>query len=246
MKISYDFGHMPTGNDISASGFVNEWSQIREYAPICVAELVKRGHELINCTPTANNMSLDASLEYRVAKANESGSALHICFHINAYSSSEANGAEIEIASNAGVKYADSVLTEICKLGFTKRGVKTPDLYVTKNTNMTAILIEPFFCTNKSDCTLYNASKLGLACATGIINIIGGNVVEQVKPVVVEPVKPVVVEPVKPVEKPVVVVPVATPTYRIIVGSFKNVGDADAKILELKRINIESFMEVIK
>jgi len=238
MRISYDYGHMPNGNDLSANGIVYEYAEIRKYAPICVAELVRHGHELINCTPTGTDMSLDASLAYRVDKANESKSELHICFHINAFGDASAHGAEIEIASANGVKYANSVLTEICKLGFTSRGLKEPDLYVTKNTNMTAILIEPFFCTSRSDCTLYNASKLGLACATGILNIIGGNVVAPVVPKEAP-------APAKVIIKPVETTPVVTnKEYRIIVGSFKNIEDANTEIVNLKKQGINSFMEV--
>lgn len=187
MIISYDFGH-GTGEDRGASGIVNEEVEIRRYAPITIQILEQTGHKCINCTPTASGMSLNDSLVYRVNHANASGSQLHLCFHVNAFNGS-AHGAEVEVASDAGQKYGDSVLNEICALGFTRRGVNRPSLYVTKHTNMTAILIEPFFCDSAIDCKIYNPVSLGNAIAKGILNIIGGNY----KPsnnVVVQPVTP--------------------------------------------------------
>jgi len=182
MLISWDEGH-GTGSDRGASGYMNEEKVIREYAPYCIAELERYGHKCVNCTPPNTKMTLNQSLTYRSNHANASGSKLHLCFHVNCFSDANAHGAEIEVGSANGAKYGQSVLTEICKLGFTSRGVKTPGLWMTgSKVNAVSILIEPFFCSNKADCTRYNAQKLGLAIAKGIINIIGGTV--KVTPVV--------------------------------------------------------------
>lgn len=175
MKISYDFGHMEGGQDTSANGILYEYAEIRKYAPVCIATLEKAGHQCIDCTPPDDSgMSVMESLAYRVNKANESGSQLHICFHVNAFDGS-AHGAEIEVASDNGEKHAVSVLSEIVALGFTKRGINRPSLYVTKHTNMTAILIEPFFCDSQIDVNLYEPTALGNAIAKGIIATIGGD-----------------------------------------------------------------------
>lgn len=174
MIISYDFGHTANGGDTSANGIVYEYAEIRKYAPVAIQVLEVAGHTCINCTPTQSGISLNESLAYRVNKANASGSQLHLCFHVNAFDGS-GHGAEIEIASDAGAKYGESVLNEICKLGFTRRGVNRPSLYVTKHTNMTAILVEPFFCDNAEDCKIYNPVTLGNAIAKGVLNVIGGN-----------------------------------------------------------------------
>ena len=124
MIISYDYGH-GTGNDRGANGYVNEEAKIREYGPVCVNELIRRGHTLINCTPTNASMGLNESLAFRTTKANSSGSQLHLCFHVNAFkTTSAAMGAEVEVASDTGAKYGQSVLNEICKLGFKSRGIK--------------------------------------------------------------------------------------------------------------------------
>ena len=175
MKISYDFGHMEGGQDTSANGIVYEYAEIRKYGPVCIDVLQKAGHTCINCTPPDNSgMTLNQSLAYRTEKANSSGSQLHLCFHVNAFDGS-AHGAEVEVASDAGERYAEAILDEICKLGFTRRGINRPSLYVTRHTNMTAVLIEPFFCDSSVDCNKYNPVSLGNAIAKGILNVIGGN-----------------------------------------------------------------------
>ena len=174
MIISYDYGHMEQGQDGSASGIVYEYAEVRKYGAVVVNELMRQGHELINCTPSNGPMTLGDSLYYRVNKANTSGSQLHLCFHINAFNG-QAHGAEVEVASDNSANYGQSILNEIVKLGFTNRGVNRPNLYVTKNTNMPCVLIEPFFCDNQADVNLYNCNTLGLAIAKGVVNIIGGN-----------------------------------------------------------------------
>ena len=61
--------------------------------------------------------------------------------------------------------------------------MKTPSFWMTGlKVKAVSILIEPFFCMNASDCTLYNANTLGLTCAKGIINILGETIT--VSPVV--------------------------------------------------------------
>lgn len=174
MKISYDFGHMEGGQDGSANGIVYEYTEIRRYGAVAVNELMRQGHTLINCTPQNGAMTLQESLFYRVNKANASGSQLHLCFHINAFNGN-ASGAEVEVASDNSAKYGIAILSEIVKLGFTNRGVNRPDLYITKNTTMPCVFLEPFFCDNTADVAKYNPNALGLAIAKGITNVIVSN-----------------------------------------------------------------------
>ncbi|KOF56822.1 hypothetical protein AGR56_09180 [Clostridium sp. DMHC 10] len=173
MTISYDFGH-GTGQDRGAEGYLNEEKEIRTYAPIAIAALQRAGHNCVNCTPTQGRMSLQESLTYRTNQANASGSSLHLCFHVNAGCG---RGSEIEIAPNASstsARVAESVLSQICALGFENRGIKTPRLWVTDHTDMPAILIEPFFCDTQADCNKYNPEALGDAIARGVISAMGG------------------------------------------------------------------------
>ncbi|MBU3143959.1 N-acetylmuramoyl-L-alanine amidase [Clostridium sp. CF012] len=183
MIISYDYRH-GTGNDRGASGYVIEETVVREYGNICVNELIRNGHTLVNCTPSGN-MTLQESLSYRVKKSDASGAALHLCFHANAFkSTNDAMGSEMEVASDAGAKYGQSILTEVCKLGFKSRGVKRPSLYVTGHTKAICVLLEPFFVDSKADCNLYNPNSMGFAIAKGVIHIIGGTVKVETKPII--------------------------------------------------------------
>jgi len=175
--ISYDYGHMEGGSDGSAKGILYEYQVVREYGEVCIKYLEAAGIKCINCTPPDGKMTLMGSLEYRVKKANESGSNLHLCFHANCFNG-KAHGAEIEVASDAGEKIAKPVLEKICSLGFINRGVKRPDLYVTNYTKMTCLLFEPFFIDNEEDVALYDPEKLGRAIAEGILEYYGIPLVE--------------------------------------------------------------------
>ncbi|MBV4423165.1 N-acetylmuramoyl-L-alanine amidase [Clostridium tyrobutyricum] len=173
MVITYDFGH-GTGQDRGASGYRVEEHDNREYGGIAIKKLQALGHKCYNCTPPATPaLTLGQSLAYRVNKANSIGSQLHLCFHVNAFETDKATGCEVEYASTSGQDYASKVSAEIsAALGLTNRGPKNqPGLYVLKYTKMTAILVEPFFCDNKSDCSKYNAEKLANAIVKGITGI---------------------------------------------------------------------------
>lgn len=173
MTISYDLGH-GVGQDRGAEGYLNEEKEIRTYAPYTIAALQRAGYTCVNCTPTQSGMGLQDSLSYRTNQANSSGSQLHLCFHVNA---GGGRGAEIEVAPNASQKsrnVAESVLSEICSLGFANRGVKEDRLWVVDHTSMPCILIEPFFCDTESDCQRYNPEALGNAIAKGVISAMGG------------------------------------------------------------------------
>jgi N-acetylmuramoyl-L-alanine amidase len=170
MIITYDFGH-GTGGDRGASGYRNEEKDCREYGALVIQKLKKLGHTCYECTPPASPaLTLGQSLAYRVNKANSTGSQLHICMHVNAFQTDKATGCEVEYASAAGQTYAAKVSAEIATaLGLTNRGAKSqPGLYVLKYTNMTAILIEPFFCDNRADCAKYDPEKLATAIVKGI------------------------------------------------------------------------------
>lgn len=179
--ISYDFGHMEGKGkpcqDTSAKGYLYEYKVVREYGQVCVDILKNAGHILIDCTPQDGTCTtLGQSLSYRANKSNQSDAVLHLCFHANSFKDESANGAEVEYSSVKGSQYAQSVLSEICKLGFKSRGIKNPALYMTgSHVNAVSILLEPFFVSNKADCNLYNPATLGNAVAKGILNIIGGN-----------------------------------------------------------------------
>ena len=170
MKIAVDFGH-GTGQDRGASGYLNEEKVIREYGPLVIAGLQKLGHTVYNVTPTQGGLTLGQSLAYRVNKANYYNVDLFLCLHVNAFKTDQAQGAEVEYKSSSGKVYANEIENELLKLGFTEHGegsVQRNNLYVLNHTNAVAVLVEPFFCDNKSDCNKYNPKTLANAIIRGV------------------------------------------------------------------------------
>ena len=171
MKIAADFGHCTSGQDRGANGYLSEEAVDREYGAAVIKGLQKLGHTVINVTPTQSGLTLAQSLAYRVNAANASKADLFLCLHVNAFQQKDkAQGCEVEYISASGKAYADRICTEISgQLGYVNRGSqKRPNLYVLKYTNMPAVLVEPFFCSTKSDCNKYNAEKLAKAIIKGV------------------------------------------------------------------------------
>ena len=167
MRICCDFGH-GVPYDGGAIGILNEEKVVREYGPLVISKLQALGHEVLNVTPSTAT-SLGNSLSQRTTAANNWGADLFVCCHANSFSSVNANGCEVEYLSSGGKTYADKIVNELAKLGYTNRGsVLRNNLYVLNRTNAVAVLIEPFFVTNSADCSRYNAEKLANAIVKGI------------------------------------------------------------------------------
>ena len=152
---------------------------------------------------------------------------LFVSIHLNA-----GGGKGVEVlyspGSVKGKEYATRVSNSMCKLGFVNRGAKSDvrGLYELKYTTMPAIIVETLFCDSAIDVILYQklgADILGKAIAEGIV----GHAITVVKPVV----KPAVVAPV-----------VSAKTYRVVTGSFTDKDNAAARVAELKKLGVESFI----
>ncbi len=97
-----------------------------------------------------------SSLTTRVRDANSWGADVFISLHTNAATNTAATGLETLIYSNSSrVAYelADDIGEELAKsTGLRNRGIKErPGLYVLKETNMPAVLVEMGFITNQID-----------------------------------------------------------------------------------------------
>jgi len=227
LRIGIDEGH-GTGGDRGVNGYLNEEKVIREYAPLIIKGLQKLGDTVFNITPTQVGLTLGQSLAYRVNKANSLNLDLVISCHVNSFETDKAQGCEVEYISAKAKVYADRVSAQIATLGFTNRGSKSrPNLYVLKYTKAVAILVEAFFCDNKSDCNKYNALELANAIVKGVNG----------KDILGEIVAPVITKPVE--------VDLINKTYRVIAGSFSDEANADARIKELKAKGFESFKILI-
>lgn len=171
MKIAIDLGHGVPGFDTGAEGIVNEDVEVRTIAPYVCEKLNSLGHEvkLINIT---NASSRSESLQKRCDISNDFGAELFISLHLNAFKpTSDAMGCEVIGWSQKGLTVASIVELSIARLGFKSRGAKKDSLYVLRNTDAIAILVESFFVDSITDITRYRAvgeNRLGYAIADGI------------------------------------------------------------------------------
>lgn len=169
MKIAVRAGHnygVP-----GAVGYVDEVTENRKYAAALISYLRKRGHVVLDVTPTTTSTSIQ-DLYYGVSRANAWGAKLFLSCHINA-GGGQGCEAIYYLGSKAGLNYANQISKIISTLGFKNRGPKadTRGLYELARTNMTAIVIEPFFLDTKSDVDLYKKigpDKLGKTIASVI------------------------------------------------------------------------------
>lgn len=164
MKFGVDKGHN-VRYDTGANGIKFEDNLTKEVGDMVIEKLRTLGHTVIDCTPT-NATSLEDSLWQRCNKANSNNVDEFISIHFNLGGGS---GTEVYAMSNSGRGIAQKVLEQIVALGFVNRGVKDGShLYVIKNTNAPAILIECAFLDSAEDMNRYNPEKMANAITKGL------------------------------------------------------------------------------
>ncbi len=140
-----------------ASGIVDEVIDDRKYYPLIVNKLAREGFQMQDVTPVRTNTTGE-DLAFGVDKANTFGSDFFISCHLNA-SDGSGNGCEVVYhpSSTKGKKLAECIVEELSNLGFKNRGAKADvrGLYELNHTNMTAVIVEPFFCDNEEDVAIY-------------------------------------------------------------------------------------------
>ena len=174
-KIIYvDAGH-DYGKDSGAVATINGVTYSETELNIQVAdklktELENRGYTVImtrNLGETTKFSSLTESLSYRVNKANSANADLFISIHHNSAGETakgiETLYSEVSQDDEFGGNYdstriakSKSLATEINNniannLNLTNRGGKSQNLYVCRNTNMPAVLVEVGFITNEEE-----------------------------------------------------------------------------------------------
>ncbi|MBK1812045.1 N-acetylmuramoyl-L-alanine amidase [Clostridium sp. YIM B02505] len=165
-KLAIDTGHN-VQFDGGAVGLRTENELNYEVGIKLIERCRAAGLTVINCTPRSAT-SLYDSLNQRVQAANNNNADFFISIHHNLCTG--AHGSEILcIPGGQAEGVAKIILPEISKLGFTNRGVKARnDLFVLKNTNMPAILIECAFCDSAVDMNNYNPETMAEAIFKGI------------------------------------------------------------------------------
>ena len=175
MKIFIRFGHdtLINGSFTGAVGCLTEKEVIESYASSLSYSLFRNGHEIKMFGHTyKEHATSKIALMAGIDQANEWGADLFISCHANAGSSS-ATGCEVLYKKDSSKKYATKVSEYISDLlNVTNRGAKYADDKGEVNyTNMPAIIIEPIFVTNQSDCNKFKdvgGYKLGQTIASAI------------------------------------------------------------------------------
>lgn len=167
--IALDIGHNAPCADTGAVGIKSE-DELTKAVGYKLAEILKnQGYKIVFTCPNSAS-KLNTSLNYRVNQANRSKADLFVSIHFNAFNG-KAFGTEVFVYSykSAAYKPAQAVVDHIAKLGFAKRGVKTGNFAVIRNTTMPAMLIECCFVDSQRDMKLFDVDKMAFAIASGLV-----------------------------------------------------------------------------
>ena len=181
--VCIDPGHAKnTAGKRSPDGSLREYEFNRDVAKRLKAILERHGvRTMYSCNIETDT---DVALSTRCKNANDAKANVFISIHANAHG----NGAEWTTGNGWEVFYhkgssesqrlaADLRAESIPLLSLKDRGLKTNSLYVTKNTNMPAALVEHGFFTNKEECAKLKSSAFRQICAEadakGILRYLG-------------------------------------------------------------------------
>lgn len=174
MKIALTVGHSQLKNGCYTSadgtryGGCNEYKWCKRFSKQVAKALRANGHSVkrIVCPEKTFTSSTQEKI-HKLTIINNGDFDLVIELHLNA-SVPNAKGTEVLYKSPTGKKYAEKVQKQLATV-FHSRGVKQKTaLYILNATRPPAILIETFFCTNKSD---YKKAK-GLAKRTKLAKLV--------------------------------------------------------------------------
>lgn len=160
-----------------AVGLIKESTEARKVKDEVIRLLKADGHTVYDCT-VDNGTSQSDILKKIVAKCNNHKVDLDVSIHFNAGASDKTGndkttGTEVLIysADSKAKDEAERICKEISSLGFKNRGVKVNSkLYVLKNTNSPALLVECLFLDDEDDVELYNYKTMAKAIVQGILN----------------------------------------------------------------------------
>lgn len=136
-------------------------------------ELIRCGLKVVMVAPEKE----DVPLKTRVQRANLAHADTYISIHANASGTgwNEARGIETWVYSKVAAGSRNFLLAQMVQqalvhaTGRKDRGIKrSSDLYVLKNTNMQAVLLECGFMTNREEAELLQNEKYRKICATAI------------------------------------------------------------------------------
>lgn len=163
MKVIIPVGHsiLKSGATTSAVGIKNEYQFNKAFAPVLAESLRSRGWQVDTLVIPERTMNKSTDEKgYKIPRINGKGYDLCMELHLNSYYGS-AKGCEVLYKSSKGKEYALKAQSGLVACGFTNRGVKYRDnLYMLNSTDCPSIMLESFFCDNKTDCDI--ADRVGM------------------------------------------------------------------------------------
>ncbi|MBD2337097.1 N-acetylmuramoyl-L-alanine amidase [Calothrix sp. FACHB-156] len=178
MKFGIDIGHN-CPPDTGARGIKFEDNLTVDVGNRVVSKLKALGHEIVLCKPDRASSVRD-SLSRRCDRANSARVDVFVSIHFNAFNG-KANGTEVFAGSETSRRIAKPVLDEFLKLGFFNRGIKSGShLFVLRNTNMPAILIECCFLDSQKDMEIFESEAVANAIVKGLTGKLPTTPVNQV------------------------------------------------------------------
>ena len=165
-----------------AKKYLDEVTEDRKVKDYLIQYLKEAGHTVYDCTDDSGK-SQSANLANIVKKCNSHKVDLDISIHLNA---GGGTGVEVYNYDERTKAVSDRICKNISKsLGIKNRETKyNKELYVLRNTNSLALLVECCFVDSKTDKEKWDAQKCAKAIAEGIL----GKSVEE--PTISEPTKP--------------------------------------------------------
>lgn len=159
------------GHSLSCRGaakYLDEVNEDRIVKNKVIQYLRSAGHTVYDCTDDYGT-TVNGNLAAIVQKCNAHNVDLDISIHLNA---GGGTGCEVWNYDSRTKVVSDRICANISSaLGIRNRGTKyEPELYVLRNSNALALLIECCFVDNMTDKNAWNAEKCAKAIAEGILN----------------------------------------------------------------------------
>lgn len=234
-KVWIDDGHGGSDPGAVALGLVEKSINL-VMSLSCKAELERHG-VLIGMT-RLNDTTV--SLSQRATLANIWGAHYLVSIHNNAGGGdrgevihSVGGGKGLELANKIALRIKAETGQTVVKI-YSKPSTNNPrkDYYaMIANTRMPAVIVEGAFLDNDLDNnaidTVAEQQGFGVAIARGILNQLGVAIKSSIKPIVVAP-----------------IIKKADTIYRVVTGSFADKENADARVAELKKAGVESFIVI--
>jgi N-acetylmuramoyl-L-alanine amidase len=134
------------------------------------------GIETVWCLPITA-ISVTDSLRQRVRISNDAGATIYIALHCNVFNpTDQPMGTEVFAGSSSGRILAQKIADNLAKLGWKNRGVKDGSgLYVIKNTDAVAVLVEICFLDSSVDRSIlkkysYRDIAMSIFNSIGVVN----------------------------------------------------------------------------